>query len=100
MSFDGKKLRGEARACLGKDSPAGELVDCVAKNFPDVEVYREMDDLVIKGGSRYLIVRRAGADRFRVSESAWAPTTNIVDAGGGAERTLDQLIDEISVFAR
>jgi len=100
MSFDGKKLRDEARACLAKDSPAGALVDCVAKSFPDVEVYREMDDLVIKGGSRYLIVRRASADRFRVSESAWAPTTNIVDQGGGTERTLDQLIQEISEFAR
>ncbi len=93
MSFDGKQVREEARACLGKDSPAGELVDCVAKSFPDVEVYREMDDLVIKGGSRYLIVRRVGADRFHVTESAWAPTTNFVDAGSGAERTLDQLIN-------
>jgi hypothetical protein len=100
MSFDGKKLREEARACLGKNRPAGELVDCVAKSFPDVEVYREMDDLVIKGGSRYLIVRRVGPDRFRVSENAWAPTTNLVDFGGGAERTLDQLIDEISVIGR
>ena len=100
MSFDGKKLRDEARACLGKDSPAGELVDCVAKNFPDVEVYREMDDLVIKGGTRFLIVRRIGSDRFHVAENVTVPSTNLVDFGGGAERTLDQLIEEISVFAR
>jgi hypothetical protein len=100
MSVDGKKLREEARACLGKDRPAGELVDCVARTFPDLEVYREMDDLIIKGGSRFLIVRRMGADRFRASENAWAPTTNLVDFGGGTERTLDQLIDEISVFGR
>jgi hypothetical protein len=100
MSVDGKKLREDARACLGKDRPAGELVDCLTRSFPDLEVYRETDDLIIKGGSQYLIVRRFGADRFRVAESAWAPTTNLVDFGGGTDRTLDQLIDEISVFGR
>jgi hypothetical protein len=100
MSIDGKKLREEARACLGENRPAGELVDCVAMSFPDVEVYREMDDLVIKGGTRFLIVRRIGADRFHVAENVTVPSTNLVDFGGGAERTLDQLIDEISVFAR
>ena len=46
-----------AVACLGQNKPAGELVDCVAEHFPDVEVYRENDDLVIKGGSRFLIVQ-------------------------------------------
>ena len=93
-------FRAEARACLEKDRSAGALVDCVAKNFPDVEVYRQMDDLVIKGGGRFLIVRRSGEDRFRISENASAPSTNLVDFGGGAERSLEELIDEISVLAR
>ena len=100
MSFDGKKLRDEARACLGKDSPAGELVDCVAEHFPDVDVYRENDDLIIKGGGRFLVVRRNGANRFRVSENVAAPSTNLVDYGGGADRTLDQLIDEIHALSQ
>ena len=99
MSLDRKKLRGEAGACLAGNKPAGELVDCVAAHFPDVEVYRENDDLVIKGGSRFLIVRRNGADRFHVTENVAVPSTNVVDTGGGAERTLDQLIDEISALA-
>ncbi len=93
------EVRADARACLANNRAAGDLVDCVAKNFPDVEVYREMDDLIIKGGGRFLVVRRTGEDRFRVSENAWAPTTNLVDFGGGTDRSLDQLIDEISTFA-
>jgi len=100
MSADRQKLKVEATGCLGQNKPAGELVECVARHFPDVDVYRESDDLVIKGGTRFLIVRRAGADRFRVSENVAVPSTNLVDSGGGAERTLDELIDEISTLAR
>jgi len=100
MIGDMKALKDEAQACLGQDKPAGELVECVAKNFPDVDVYREGDDLVIKGGTRFLIVRRAGADHFRVSENVAVPSTNLVDTGGGAERSLDQLIHEIAALAR
>ena len=98
MSLDRAKLKAEVSACLGPDKPAGELVDCVARHFPDLEVYRENEDLIVKGGSRFLAVRRAGADRFRVSENVWAPSTNPIDFGGGDERTLDQLIDEISTL--
>ncbi len=100
MSGDSKKVKDEARACLGKDSPVGELAGCVAKNFPDVEAYREMDDLVIRGGEKFLVVRRIGADRFHVADNVAVPSTNLVDFGGGAERTLDQLIDEIATLAR
>jgi hypothetical protein len=98
MSADRRKLKTEVSACLGKEKPAGELVECVSGHFPDVDVYRENDDLVVKGGSRFRIVRRVGPDRFRVSENAWAPSTSLVDFGGGAERTLDELIDEISTL--
>jgi hypothetical protein len=99
MSADRQKFKSDAGSCLSGNKPAGELVDCVAAHFPDVEVYRENDDLVIKGGHRFLIVRRNGADRFRVTENVAVPSTNVVDAGGGNERTLDQLIDEISALS-
>ncbi|HZL30180.1 MAG TPA: hypothetical protein VFC54_03850 [Pseudolabrys sp.] len=71
----------------------------MSAHFPDVEVFREGDDLVIKGGQRFLIVRRAGPDIFRVSQNVAVPSTNLVDFGGGAERSLDQLIDEIAALA-
>jgi hypothetical protein len=100
VSIDRQKFTREAGACLGGGKPAGELVDCVAAHFPDVEVYRENDDLVIKGGQRFLIVRRIGDGRFHVTENVSVPSTNVVDAGGGRERTLEQLIDEISVLAQ
>ena len=100
MSADIAAVRTAAEGCLGKDKPAGELVDCVAESFPGVEVFREGDDLVIKGGGRFLIVRRAGPDSFRVTESVAAPSTNVVDAGGGSERSLDELIGEIAALAQ
>jgi hypothetical protein len=100
MTPDRNKLRAEAGNCLGQDRPAGELADCVAAHFPDVEVYREQDDLVIRGGQRFLIVRRAGPNGFHVAENVTVPTTNLVDFGGGAARTLDQLVDEIANFAK
>ena len=96
---DRAKLKAEAGACLGQSHPAGELVDCVAGHFPDVEVFRENDDLIIKGGQRFLIVRRDGPNAFRVSENVAVPSTNSVDFGGGAPRTLDELIDEIATLA-
>lgn len=99
MNFDRGKFKREAGSCLGQDKPAGELVDCVAAHFPAVEVFRENDDLIIKGGSRFLVVRRAGPNSFRVSENVAVPSTNLVDFGGGAERTLDQLVDEIATLA-
>jgi hypothetical protein len=100
MTPDRNKLRAEAGSCLGQDRPAGELADCVAAHFPDVEVYREGDDLIIRGGQRFLIIRRAGPNGFHVAENVTVPTTNLVDFGGGAQRTLDQLVDEIANFAK
>jgi hypothetical protein len=96
---DRSTLRRQAVECLGQDKPAGELVDCVSAHFPDLDVNRENDDLVIKGGRRFLIVKRLGSDRFRITRNVAVPSTNTVDAGGGVERTLDQLIDEISTLA-
>ncbi len=100
MSLDKSKFRSEARSCLGQDKPAGDMADCVAAHFPDVEVFRENDDLVLKGGSRFLVVRRAGPNSFRVSENVAVPSTNLVDFGGGAVRTLDELVDEIAALAK
>jgi hypothetical protein len=88
-------FRSAATACLANDKPAGDLAECVAEHFPDVDVYRENDDLIIKGGSRFLVVRRDGPDSFRVTENVAVPSTNLVDDGGGAKRTLNELIDEI-----
>jgi hypothetical protein len=88
-------FRAAAIACLAQNKPAGELADCVAEHFPDVEVFRENDDLVIKGGGRFLIVRRDGPDAFRVTDNVAVPSTNVVDAGGGSKRTLNELIDDI-----
>jgi hypothetical protein len=92
-------LKTQAQACLGTNKPAGELVDCVAEHFPDLQVNRENDDLVIRGGQRFLIVKRLGPDRFRITKNIAVPSTNTVDAGGGVEQTLDQLVDEISSLA-
>jgi hypothetical protein len=38
------------------------LQTCFANHFPDLEVYRESEDLVIKHGGRFLIVRRVGVE--------------------------------------
>ena len=91
-------FRTAATACLAGNQPVGELVDCVQEHFPDVDVFREADDLILKGGSRFLIVRRAGPDLFRITESVAVPSTNEVDAGGGREITLDALISEIEAL--
>ena len=100
MSVDRTKFRAESGSCLGQERPAGELADCVAAHFPDVEAFREGDDLIIRGGQRFLIVRRAGPNGFHVAENVTVPSTNLVDFGGGAQRTLDQLVDEIANFAK
>jgi len=39
MSADRQKLKAEAASCLAQNKPAGELVDCVAAHFPDVESF-------------------------------------------------------------
>jgi hypothetical protein len=94
MGVDRTQVVKEAQGCLGRDAPAGELAECVARNFPDVEANREGDDLVIKGGQKFLVVKRTGPDRFIA-----APSTNKVDAGEGTEYTLDKLISELSTLA-
>ena len=93
MSTD--QFRSAAVACLSGDKPAGDLVDCITDYFPDVEAFRENDDLIIKGGSRFLVVRRDGPDAFRVTDNVAVPSTNTVDQGGGTKRTLNELIDDI-----
>ncbi len=96
MSTD--QFRSAATACLAGNKPAGELVDCMTEHFPEVEVFRENDDLIIKGGSRFLVVRRDGPDAFRVTDNVAVPSTNTVGAGGGTRRTLTELIDDIVTF--
>ena len=98
MSADRAKFKAEAQACLGQSKPAGELADCVQRHFPDVQVNRESDDLVIKGGTRFLVVKRDATNGFRVTDNVAVPSTNIVDGGGGRAITLDQLIDEIAAL--
>ncbi|MGE0750160.1 MAG: hypothetical protein AB7K64_06175 [Variibacter sp.] len=92
-------LKADALACLGEAKPAADLVECVAAHFPAVEVYRENDDLVIKGGGRFLIVRRLGPDRFRVSENIAVPSTSLLDYGGGTDRSLEEMIADIAGLA-
>jgi hypothetical protein len=93
MSTD--QFRTAATACLGANKPAGDLVDCIAEHFPEVEAFRENDDLIVKGGGRFLVVRRDGPDTFRVTDNVAVPSTNTVDEGGGTKRTLNELIDDI-----
>jgi hypothetical protein len=98
MSLDRDAFKGEVSACLRKDKGVVALLDCIAGHFPDLEVFRENDDLVIKHGGRFLIVRRTGVEKFRTSEYVEAPSTNVVDMGGGVERDADGLFDEISAL--
>jgi hypothetical protein len=99
MSINRSQLKKEAQACLGRDAPAGELTECVARHFPDVIANRENDDLVVKGAQNFLVVKRTGPDRFRLTKNVAVPSTNQVDAGGGIEMSLDQLIDELANLA-
>ncbi len=99
MELNRTQVTNEARSCLGRDAPAGELVECVSKNFPDVQANREGDDLVIRGGQKFLVVKRVGPDRFLATKNVAAPSTNQVDQGQGTEYSLDQVISEISTLA-
>ena len=99
MSVDIKKLKAGALACIGQDKPASELADYINKSFGDVRAYSEEDDLVVRGGERYLVIKRIGPDRFHVAENVTIPSTNLVDFGGGAERNLDHLLHEIAALA-
>jgi hypothetical protein len=89
-----------ATALQGKVT-AAELEPIVSKHFPDLNVFRENDDLIIVGvETRRLLIRRTGADRFVTSDHAAASgSTNLLDTGGEREQDLDGLVDEIAAFA-
>lgn len=99
MSDDIKKLKAGALACIGQDKPASELAEFINSSFEDIRAYAEEDDLVVRGGERYIVVKRIGPDRFHVAENVQIPSTSLVDHGGGAERNLEHLLHEISVLA-
>ena len=99
MSEDIKKLKAGALACIGQDKPASELANYINNSFEDIRAYAEEDDLVVRGGERYIVVKRIGPDRFHVAENVTIPSTSLVDHGGGVERNLEHLLHEISVLA-
>lgn len=99
MTVDQKTFKDEVSACLRKDVGVVALVDCIAGHFPDLDVYRQNDDLVIKSGARFLIVRRVDADQFLTSQHIAVPSTNEVDFGGGVKRNVDDLFNEIAALA-
>jgi hypothetical protein len=98
MSADKQAFKTEVSSCL-READIAALVDCVARHFPTVEVYRENDDLIVRRARRFLIVRRVGADQFLITHHAAVPSTNEVDAGGGEKRNVDDLFNEISALS-
>jgi hypothetical protein len=99
---DRQALRNELATLLARPISAADLGDAIVDRLPALSAFRENDDLVlVESGTRRLLVRRVGENRFRVAETAAASgSTNLLDAGGGAEeRDLDGLVDEIMAFA-
>jgi hypothetical protein len=98
---DRQAFKTDMASALQRDVTAAELDSVVSRHFPDMNVFRENDDLIIVGlETRRLLVRRVGPDRFVTSDHAAASgSTNILDAGGEHERDLDGLVDEITAFA-
>ena len=96
---DRQALRNELSALLAQQVAAAELGDAIARHVPELDAFRENDDLIlVESGTRRLLVRRVG-DRFRLAETASASgSTNLLDEGG-TERDLDGLVDEIMAFA-
>jgi hypothetical protein len=94
-------FKSDLATALQRNVTAAELDAVVSKHFPDLNVFRENDDLIIVGiETRRLLVRRTGADRFVTSDHAAASgSTNLLDAGGEREQDLDSLVDEITAFA-
>ncbi len=88
-------------AALGSDVPAAALEPLIPEFFPSLQAFRENDDLIlVESDTRRLLVRRVGPDRFVTGDVAAASgSTNLLDAGGEAERDLDGLIDDIAAFA-
>jgi hypothetical protein len=99
--YDRQAFIAALTAALQRDISAAELEAVVSEHFPDLNVFRENDDLIIMGGeARRLLVRRVGPDHFLTSGHAAASgSTNLLDLGGESERHLDGLIDEIAGFA-
>ena len=89
MSEDIKKLK----------AGASELAGFINTSFEDIRAYAEEGDLVVRGGERYIVVKRIGPDCLHVAENVTIPSTNLVNHGGGVERNLEHLLHEISVLA-
>jgi hypothetical protein len=98
---DRQAFKNDLVAVLRQDVPAAGLETIVSKHFPELNVFRENDDLVIVDGEiRRLLIRRIGPDRFATSDHAAASgSTNLLDIGGEAECDLDGLTDRIAAFA-
>jgi hypothetical protein len=98
---DRQAFKSDLAAALRRDVPAAELESVVSKHVPTLNVFRENDDLILVGlETRRLLIRRVGPERFVTSDHAAASgSTNVLDAGGEAERDLDALVDEIMAFA-
>jgi hypothetical protein len=97
---DRQALRAELSSLLLRPVSAAELDEFVPRHWPSLSAFRENDDLILVEGARRMFVRRIGPERFRTSENAAASgSTNLLDFGGGSERDLDGLIDEITAFA-
>lgn len=98
MSVDRTAFKDEVSACL-RQQGVDALMRCISQHFPDLEVYRENNDLVIRNARRFLIIRRVDADRFYTAQYVATPSTNEVDFGGGTKRNADDLFNEISAFS-
>jgi hypothetical protein len=97
---DRQALRAELSALLARPVAAAEFEEFVPRHWPSLSAFRENDDLILIEGARRMFVRRIGPERFRISENAAdSSSTNLLDVGGGTERDLDGLIDEITAFA-
>jgi hypothetical protein len=100
-SGDLSSAKAAFSAVLASGAPAAALEQVVVEHFPSLLGFRENDDLVlVESDTRRLLVRRVGHDRFVVGDVAAASgSTNLLDAGGEAERDLDGLIEAIEAFA-
>ncbi len=57
---DTKNLMASAKTRNGQDKPASELADFINNSFDDIRASTEEDDLAVRGGQRYLVVKRTG----------------------------------------
>jgi hypothetical protein len=55
---DNRQFKSDLAAALKRDITAGDLDAMVSKHFPDLNVFRENQDLIIVGaGTRRLLIR-------------------------------------------